>query len=123
MAPERCGGVGIEVRVLDHFLVVEVLREAPDVLLVETVIDGDRVWVWRMRVEGLTLKVIVLPFLVIVLQWNSSSRADNILILCLEFLNSFKVLRLVQCNVVHVAQEAWIFLITLMPSNEWIIVV
>lgn len=92
-------------------------------LLVKTVIHSDRVWVWRMRVEGLTLKVVVLPFLVIVLEWNGSSRADNILLLCLEFLDSLKVLRLVQWNIIHVGQEAWIFFIALMPPNEWIFVV
>ena len=92
-------------------------------LLVETVIHGDRVWVWWMRVEGLTLKVVVLPFLVIVFQWNCPGRADNVLILCLEFLNSFKVFGLVQSNVIHVGQEARVFFKALVPPNEWIIVV
>lgn len=92
-------------------------------LLVEAVIHGDSVGVRWMRVQRLTLKVIVLPFLIIVFEWNSARRADNILILSLEFLNSFKVLGLVQGNVVDVCQEAWVFLIALMPPNEWIVVV
>lgn len=59
--------VGVDVFVLDNVLVVQCFLEGPNVLFVKAVIDNDVVGIRRVRVQGLTLDIVVLPLFIIVL--------------------------------------------------------
>lgn len=72
--------IWILIWVYNHFLIHNGSRERPDDIFVKAVIDNDGVGIWRVRVQGLTLDIIVLPLFIIVFTLNDRCGTNDVLI-------------------------------------------
>ena len=92
------------VSVVNNFLVVDGLAESPDSLLIDTGIDDGYVGIGRVRVEGLTLRVIEVEFLISVSLSEHSTSANGGAFLGHARLHTLKVVSLSHFDIIHVSK-------------------
>jgi hypothetical protein len=111
----------LSICVINSHLIEKCTSKTPDVILIETVIDGDMVWIWRVSIHGFTLNIIVLELFIVIFSWNNSCSTNDLLVVWGELLQSLEGISLLHGVIVDITQEAWIVNETLMPSQEWVI--
>lgn len=95
-------GQALFVFVVNGQLVIGSKLERPHFVFLQTMVDGWVVRVRRVRVNRLTLDVVVVVHFIIVIHWDYSCRANDVLWLGLERLHSFNIVNLIQRVVVPV---------------------
>ena len=113
--------IRLSVRVSDLLLIIQGDLVVPEAVLIQSVVNENRIWVWWARHRRLTLNIAPLEILVTILSRDRWTTTNNMLVECLEFLESLKFISLIHGDVIFVVQMARIFLETLMPSDPWVI--
>lgn len=90
-------------------------------LLVHAVINDGDVLIRRVRVEGLTLQVVVVRCLVVILSRNERCHADVVLLVGLELLQALKLVRDGRGVVIDVRQVRRVVADTLVLPHEGVL--
>lgn len=106
------------VGVRDHFLVVGVQTERPNVVLFETVVSRDHVGVWRIRVQRLALNVVKLEHLVVVFHGKHVANANDVFVAWTKVFHSLKVVSLIQVDIVNVILKVGVVFYVLAEACE-----
>lgn len=105
-------------RIVDHNLVVIALAEGPGAHLIDTVVDDWNIGVHRVRVQGLTLGIVVDKLLISVSRGNHRSRTHSTTFLGHHWLHALEVVRRVQFVIVHVSHLLRVVLNALVETRE-----
>ena len=105
------------VLILDDVLVEKRSLEGPNMVLVQSMVNSDGLWIGWVRIDGFSLDVKPFKFLIIFLPWDHWSRAHNMLFEGLMLFVPLKLIVQVKGVVVNICQVGTVVLEGLMPSE------
>ena len=90
-------------------------------VLIKPVINSNVIWVWWISENTLSLNIVELEYFITVLSWQYWCNTHHIFLQWLELLESLKIVSLCHSIIIHIVEETWIVLKTLVPSQEWVV--
>ena len=111
----------LDIWIVDDLLIVVGLAEGPDVVLIETVVERGRIRIRRVRVERLTLGVVPNELLISIGGWDDRGGTHSAALFRHEWLQTLRIISVVQLDVIHVVQLHWVVDDRLVETREWVV--